>query len=96
MAIPGGSVAIPGGRLRPKHRRHRSVPAPQGKLRPVHRKGSSYKHGAHFLGGSLSRNDGHRVFHGAVNSFFPALDRSNLRHINYRGIKHAAVRGSVI
>ena len=96
MSVPGGSLQVPGGRLRPKGRRHRSVPARQGRLQPRHAKGSRYKHGAHFLGGSLSEHDAHRVFSGAQNSFYPALNRSNLRHINYSGIKHAAIRGSVI
>ena len=96
MSIPGGSVTIPAGRLKPKHRRHRSVPASQGRLKPVFKKGGRYKHGAHFMGGSLSAHDGHRVFHGATNSFYPAVDRDNLRHINYRGMKHASVRGTTI
>ena len=92
----GGSISVPGGRLRPKHRRHRSIPASQGKLRAVHKKGSQYKHGAHFLGSSLSKHDAHRVFGGALNAFYPALDRSRMRDINYRGIKHAVYTGSVI
>ena len=92
----GGSMSVPGGRLTHRSIRHRSIPASQGKLRAVHQKGSRYKHGAHFLGGSLSSKDSHRVFGGAQNTFYPALDRSRIRDINYRGVKHAAYRGSTI
>ena len=92
----GGSSRIPGGRLKPKHKKHRSIPANQGRIPPVYRRGSNYKHGAHFLGGSLSKHDGQKIFHGAENSFYPAVDRSRIRDINYRGIKHAAYVSSVI
>jgi hypothetical protein len=89
-------MSIPGGRLKPKHKRHRSMPARQGSIRPVYRRESAYKHGAHFVGGSLSAHEGQRIFNGAQNTYYPALDRSRMRDINYRGTKHTAYSGKVI
>lgn len=93
--LPGGSSRLPGGALRAYTKRSR--PANQGKHRPVVRKAASnYLHGSHFVGGSLSKHDGIRVFQGAQNTYYPAMNRALRRHIDYKGLKHTFVRGNTI
>ena len=57
---------------------------------------SSLPGGASFLGGSLSKREGPRIFQGKQNTYYPAINRAERRHIDYRGVKHTHYTGGII